>query len=179
MPVELTVSTDELIQRAQGGDLRSFETLYRMHVGRTYALALRMVGDAPTAEEVVQDIWVRAWQRLDSFNGESAFSTWLHRLAVNLTIDHLRSHRRRESRSASLDDPRARSRSARPDRPGDRLDLERAIAGLPEGARTVFVLHEVEGLPCRDVAEVTGTAVGTVKSQLFRARQLLREALAP
>jgi RNA polymerase sigma-70 factor, ECF subfamily len=175
---ELKVGGDTRIQRAQDGDMAAFESLYREHVGRTYAVALRMLADEAEAEDAVQEIWVRVWERLDSFNGESAFTTWLHRLATNLTLDHLRRRRRLEGRSEPLDHPQARAHSARPDRPGDRMDLERAIAALPEGARTMFVLHEVEGLKCREVAELTGKAEGTVKAQLFRARKLLTEALA-
>lgn len=166
-----------LVQRSVEGDLRAFEALYRQHVDRTYALALRMTGNQQEAEEAVQDVWVRVWERLASFKGDSAFTTWLHRIAVNVTLDHLRRRGRHERRSAPLDHPAVKSRSALPDRPLDRMDLEKAIAGLPEGARTAFVLHEVEGLKCREVAEAIGRAEGTVKAQLFRARQLLMEAL--
>lgn len=176
-PREATDPGRLLVDRARDGDLDAFEALYRTHVGRTYALALRMLGDVLEAEEVTQDIWVRAWKRLDSFRGESSFTTWLHRLAVNCALDHLRSLKRREARSISLDHPSALARSVPRDCAEDRLELERALAGLPEGARTVFVLHEVEGMKCREVAELTGTAVGTVKAQLHRARQLLRERL--
>ncbi len=174
-----TEITQPLVERARAGDVRAFEGLYRMHVGRTYALALRMVGDPSEAEEVTQDIWVRAWERLGSFRGESAFTTWLHQLAVNRILDHLRSRKRHEGRSHSLDEPGALARNTPPDRAEDRLELERAVADLPEGARTVFVLHEVEGMKCREVAELQGIAVGTVKAQLHRARRLLRENLTP
>lgn len=166
-----------LVERARAGDLRAFEELYRMYVGRTHALALRMVGDPSEAEEVTQDVWVRAWERLESFRGESTFTTWLHRLAVNRILDHLRSRARRLDRSRSLEHPGALARTTAPARTEDRMELERALAGLPEGARTVFVLHEVEGMKCREVAEATGVAVGTVKAQLHRARRLLREAV--
>lgn len=171
------VGGDTRIQRAQDGDMAAFESLYREYVGRTYAIALRLLADEAEADDAVQEIWVRVWQRLGSFHGESAFSTWLHRLATNLTLDHLRRRKRRDDRSAPLEHPEALTHSARPDRPGMRMDLERAIASLPDGARTMFVLHEVEGLKCREVAELTGKAEGTVKAQLFRARKLLTEAL--
>lgn len=174
---DATESGRLLVERAREGDVRAFEALYRMHVGRTYALALRMLGDRLEAEEVTQDIWVRAWRRLDSFRGESSFTTWLHRLAVNRVLDHLRTRKRREGRSTSLEDPAALARSVPRDRTEERLELERALAGLPEGARTVFVLHEVEGLKCREVAELIEVEVGTVKAQLHRARRLLRERL--
>ncbi|MEX2530515.1 MAG: RNA polymerase sigma factor [Gemmatimonadota bacterium] len=168
-----------LVARARQGDLGAFEALYRMHAGRTHALALRMVGDPREAEEVTQDIWVRTWEAIDSFRGDSSFTTWLHRLAVNRVLDHLRSRKRRESRSMPLDDPAALARSTPGDSTEDRLELERALAGLPDGARTAFVLHEVEGMKCREVAEIQGVAVGTVKAQLHRARRLLRERLTP
>lgn len=166
-----------LVERAREGDLGAFESLYRLHVGRTYALALRMLADEREAEEATQDVWVRAWQRLETFRGGSAFSTWLHRLAVNRVLDRLRRRRRDDARSEPLDHPAALARGVRSDRAEERLDLERALAELPDGARTAFVLHEVEGLKCREVAEATGIAVGTVKAQLHRARRLLREAL--
>ena len=177
MASEPMVGGDRRIQRAKDGDMAAFESLHREYVGRTYAIALRLLADEAEAEDAVQEIWVRVWERLGSFNGESAFSTWLHRLATNLTLDHLRRRKRQDDRSAPLDHPETRTHSVRPDRPGMRMDLERAIAGLPDGARTMFVLHEVEGFKCREVAELTGKAEGTVKAQLFRARKLLMEAL--
>ncbi len=166
-----------LVDLARGGDLEAFETLYRRHVGRTYALALRMTADVREAEEATQDVWVRVWERLDSFEGRSAFTTWLQRLGVNLLLDRQRRRRRMKDRSEPLNHPDMRDRFQAPESTGDRLDLERALADLPEGARTMFILHEIEGFKCREVAEATGTAVGTVKAQLHRARMLLREAL--
>jgi RNA polymerase sigma-70 factor, ECF subfamily len=177
-PREAVEPSRPLWERARDGDLRAFEALYREHVGRTHALAIRMIGDGAEAEEVTQDIWVRAWERLESFRGESSFTTWLHRLAVNRILDHLRLRKRRDARSAPLDHPAALARSTPPVRAEDRMELEHALAGLPDGARTVFVLHEVEGMKCREVAEATGVAVGTVKAQLHRARRLLRERVA-
>lgn len=174
-----TRATAALVSRARDGDLEAFEALYRRHVGRTYALALRMTADAREAEKVTQDVWVRVWEKLDTFRDRSAFTTWLHRVARNRILDHLRRRKRRSDRAVPLDDASVLSRSVRAEPVEDRLDLERAVAALPEGARTMFVLHEVEGLKCREVAEVTGTAVGTVKAQLHRARKLLREALTP
>ncbi len=171
--------TRRWVERAQAGDVRAFEYLYRDHVGRVYALALRMTADAREAEEATQDVWVRVWERLETFRADSSFSTWLHRLAVNRILDRMRSRKRREGRSASLDDPGVNRWGTEPSKTEERMELERAIAALPEGARTVFVLHEVEGLKCREVAEATGTAVGTVKAQLHRARKLLRGMLTP
>lgn len=169
----------DLIHRAQQGDPAAFEALYRQHVGRVYALCLRLTGDAAHAEELTQDAFVRAWERLGSFRGESAFSSWLYRLTVNVVLLRLRAARRRSLRVFTTDDPAALERPA-PESggPAARLDLERAVAALPPGAREVFVLHDVEGHRHEEIARLTGIAVGTSKAQLFRARRLLREALS-
>jgi RNA polymerase sigma-70 factor, ECF subfamily len=168
-----------LVRRAQEGDVDAFEGLYRRNVGRVYALCLRMTGDSVAAEELTQSVWVRAWERLDTFRGESAFSSWIHRLTVNLVLSERRSDSRRRARvelEGDVADVNADSATP-PPQVETRIALERAVAELPEGARTVFVLHDVEGYRHADIAEQMGTAVGTVKSQLHRARKLLREAL--
>ena len=166
----------ETIQRAQAGDATAFRALYDTHVGRVYALCLRLAGERQQAEEHVQDVFVRAWERLGSFRGESAFSTWLHRLAVNEVLQARRAAGRRSARVELADDGGAsREAGQRPAPPAG--DLGQAIARLPEGARTVFVLHDVEGYQHDEIAQMTGIAVGTSKAQLFRARRLLREAL--
>lgn len=166
----------ETIQRAQAGDAIAFRALYDAHVGRVYALCLRLAGDRQQAEEHAQDVFVRAWERLGSFRGESAFSTWLHRLAVNEVLQARRAAGRRSARVELADDGGAsREAGQRPAPPAS--DLGQAIARLPEGARTVFVLHDVEGYQHDEIAQMTGIAVGTSKAQLFRARRLLREAL--
>jgi len=168
----------DLIQRAQQGDRTAFEALYRAHAGRVYALCLRLTADRALAEERTQDAFVRAWERLASFRGESAFSSWLHRLTVNAVLLGRRAERRREQRVFTSDDPAALERPGGADTSsGSALDLERAVAALPAGAREVFVLHDVEGYRHEEIAELTGIAVGTSKAQLFRARRLLREAL--
>ena len=168
----------DLIHRAQQGDRAAFEALYRAHAGRVYALCLRLTADAAQAEERTQDAFVRAWERLATFRGESAFSSWLYRLTVNEVLLGRRAERRREQRVVTTDDPAAleRLRDATAG-PGIALDLERAVAVLPPGAREVFVLHDVEGYRHDEIAQLTGIAVGTSKAQLFRARRLLREAL--
>lgn len=169
----------DLIHRAQQGDQAAFEALYRAHVGRVYALCLRLTADRVRAEELTQDAFVRAWERLASFRGESAFSSWLYRLTVNVVFLGERAGRRRALRVFTTADPAALERPG--DTPGTaaiQLDLERAIAALPPGAREVFVLHDVEGYRHHEIAELTGIAVGTSKAQLFRARRLLREALS-
>jgi RNA polymerase sigma-70 factor, ECF subfamily len=168
-----------LVARAQAGDLEAFEALYRAHVGRVYAVCYRMAGDATLAEELAQDVFVRAWQRLGSFRGESAFSSWLHPLTVNVALSERRSRRRRTSRFMSTDDPSTYERHESRPMAGreEGFDLDRALATLPPGARSVFVLHDVEGYKHEEIAQMTGVATGTSKAQLHRARKLLREAL--
>jgi RNA polymerase sigma-70 factor (ECF subfamily) len=170
------VGQSELVRRAQAGETDAFGALYRAHAGRVYALCLRLEGDAARADELTQDVFVRAWERLDSFKGLSSFGTWLHRLAVNVVLTDRRSAWRREQRVFGTDDPAALEQPRRSE-PGLALDLERAIATLPAGARTVFVLHDVEGYQHAEIARMTGIAEGTSKAHLFRARRLLREAL--
>ena len=174
----------ELISRAAAGDRRAFEGIYRDHVGRVFALCVRMAGDRAAAEELTQDVFVRAWEKLSLFRGESAFSTWLHRLAVNVVLHQRKTDGLRRSRFTTDDDADVatasdggvlRQRSSVG--PGDRMDLEAAIAGLPPGARRVFVLHDVEGYKHEEIAEMLGITAGGSKAQLHRARLLLREAL--
>ena len=172
----------DLVEAARDGGRAAFEQLYHLHVGRVYAVCLRLVADREQAEQLTQDAFVQAWRKLPGFRGDSAFSTWLHRVTVNVVLDRQRADARRWKHEIELDpveqqDLVAESRPTSPARVGDRLDLERAIARLPEGARMVFVLHEVEGYRVREVADLLAVAEGTVKAQLFRARRLLREAL--
>lgn len=166
------------IQRAQAGDPDAFRILYEGHVGRIYALCLRLAGDAARAEELVQDTFVRAWEKLPSFRGDSAFGTWLFRIAVNAALAERRATGRREARIGLAADPDVLPAAGRTADPGDRMDMEQAIAGLPPGARAVFLLYDVEGYQHSEIAEMTGIAEGTSKTQLFRARRLLREALS-
>ena len=168
----------QLVERAQAGDDEAFGALYREHVGRVHALCLRLAGDAQAAGELTQDVFVRAWEALPSFRGESAFGSWLHRLAMNVFLGKRRATGRRERRVFSTEEPALLERPAERSQPGTRLDLEQAIAALPKGARAVFVLHDVEGYQHGEIARMTGIAEGTSKAQLFRARRLLREALA-
>ena len=168
----------ELVERAQQGDDGAFESLYRAHVGRVHALCLRLAADAETASELTQDVFVRAWEALSTFRGESAFSSWLHRLTINVFLGQRRAAGRRERRVFAIDDPSSLETPGEIAPPGASLDLDHAIARLPEGARTVFVLHDVEGYQHGEIARMTGVAEGTSKAQLFRARRLLREALS-
>jgi RNA polymerase sigma-70 factor (ECF subfamily) len=180
-PLSVTVvDTDaesDLVRRAQARDARAFAQLYRRHVRRIYALCLRMTADAAHAEELTQQAFIRAWEKLPLFRGESAFASWLHRLAVNIVLMDLRARVRLASRVLFTDDPTALETPPPAPLPGARLDLEQAIAGLPPQARTIFVLHDVEGWQHREIAEQLGLATGTTKAQLHRARQLLQEAL--
>ena len=168
---------DSLVRKAQAGDATAFERLYEMHVRRMYALCLRMVSDHRHAEELTQDIFVRAWEAISSFKFQSAFGTWLHRLGTNVVLGHLRSEKRREGKVSTTDDLETFDAGVRQAMPETKLDLERAIASLPEGAREVLILHDIEGYRYREIAEMTEIAEGTVKSQLNRARRLVREAL--
>jgi len=170
-------STEVLVGRAQHGDVQAFEELYRSTVGRIFALCMRMCGDRHLAEELTQESYLRAWQKLTTFRGEAAFTTWLHRIAVNVVIGNRRVRVRRDERPAGdgeIDEMLVEESSADT---ATAVDLERAIARLPERARTVFVLHDVEGFRHREIAEMAGMAVGTSKAQLSRARRLLRKAL--
>ena len=165
---------------AREGDVAAFERLYRNNLGRVYGLCLRMVANPALAEDLVQETFVRAWQKLGTFRGESAFSSWLHRLAVNVVLSRQRSRRRREARIVAVEDPESHERENQPQAPeGAGVDLEKAVATLPPGAQRVFLLHDVEGFNHSEVAEMMGIAVGTSKAHLHRARKLLRKVLEP
>jgi len=170
-------SETALVDRAARGEIDAFEELYRANSGRIYALCLRMTGDPGLAEELAQEAFVRAWQKLGSFRGASAFSTWMHRVTVNVVLGHRRSTARRETRLQVVGDDLPGDAAAREAWPAESIDLERAIGALPDGARMVFVLHDVEGYRHREIARLTGIAVGTSKAQLHRARKILRKAL--
>lgn len=164
---------------AAAGDRRAFERLYRAHVDRVYSLCARMVADRAAAEELTQDVFVRVWEKLGSFRGESAFSTWLHRLTVNVVLNARKTDGRRKSRFDDAGDDDGMDALAMPRlvAPGDRMDLESAIAKLPPGARRIFVLYDVEGYQHEEIAGMLGITAGGSKAQLHRARMLLREAL--
>jgi len=167
---------DDDVRRAQQGDVDAFERLYRAHAPAVHSLARRMLGDERAAREMVQDIFVRAWERLGSFRGESAFGTWLHRVGVNVILNELRAARRDVERFTE-DEPDDGPSSAAPPDSGieARIDLDAAIARLPAGARTVFVLHDIEGYAHDEIAQMLGLAPGTIRAHLWRARrQLMR-----
>jgi RNA polymerase sigma-70 factor (ECF subfamily) len=162
---------------AASGDAHAFERLYRAHVARIYTLVRRMLNDED-ADEVTQDVFVRAWEKLGTFRGESTFGTWLHRLAVNVVLGRRQSLGVRRQRFLP-DDSALEQLSARRPPPELALDFEAAIARLPDGARQVFVMHDIEGYRHEEIAELLGLAVGTSKSQLHRARMALRRHLEP
>lgn len=168
-----------LVRRAQDGDTAAFADLYRAHVGRVYALCLRLAADEVRAQELTQDVFVRTWYRLSTFRGDCAFGSWLYRVATNVVMGELRSERRRDARERSAGDPSV-STVGRTNEPGGvAFDLERAIGALPVRARAVFVLHDIEGYRHDEIASMMGIAPGTAKAQLHRARRILREALGP
>ena len=170
-----------LVERCRAGDLAAFEAIYRAHSGRLYSVACRVLGNPTDAEDMLQEIFLAAHRKLETFRGESALGTWLYRLAMNLCLDHLRSRAARSGQLTDalddeygLDDTGSRHLA---ERTIARMDLERAMAQLPAGCRTAFVLHDVEGLEHREVAEILGIAEGTSKSQVHKARLRLRAML--
>lgn len=172
----LVPSADDVVRRAQQGDVDAFERLYRAHAPAVHALARRMLGDDGAAREMVQDVFVRAWERLGSFRGESTFGTWLHRVGVNLILNQLRVTKRDVARFID-DEPDDAAPSAAAPASGvdERIDLDAAIARLPAGARAAFVLHDIEGYAHDEIARMLGLAPGTIRAQLWRARrQLMR-----
>jgi RNA polymerase sigma-70 factor (ECF subfamily) len=169
----------DLVDSARDGDCHAFEQLYRRHRNRIYALLWRLSGGDPAlAEDLLQEAFVRAWQKLDSFRGESRFGTWLHRLSANVGLSDRRTRLRRVGHEKDLDEATDRSAVGERDvRADKRMDLENAISRLPERARTVLVLYDIEGYSHAEIAEATGMAVGSSKAQLHRARKLIRENL--
>ena len=171
-------ATLDCIRRAQAGDVDAFEVLYRENSGRVYALCIRLRGgDRSEATELMQDVFVKAWRRLGTFRGDCAFSSWLHRLAVNTMLESARSDRRRTARVLSMEDTSLLPGAAQSTNVDLKMDMEQAVASLPKGARLAFVLHDVEGYQHQEIAEQLSVSVGTVKAQLHRARRLLRERL--
>jgi RNA polymerase sigma-70 factor (ECF subfamily) len=167
-----------LVDSAQGGSTAAFETLYRNHVGKVYGLCLRMTANRATAEDCTQEAFIQAWRSLPSFQNRSAFGTWLHRIAVNAVLAQGRKRRERLGADASADEDAERLPHPDSGDDGGVLDLERAIAMLPAGARQVLVLVGLCGHSHEEAAAMLGLAVGTCKSQLHRARQMLAERLA-
>ena len=177
-------SETQLIARAQRGDEEAFAALFEMHKRRVYSLCLRMTGNTAEAEDLAQEAFLQLFRKISTFRGESAFSTWLHRLAVNVVLMHLRKKGLQQVSldevDSSQDEPVKRDYGDYDRRlmgSVDRISLTRAIAELPPGYRTVFVLHDVEGYEHNEIAEIMKCSVGNSKSQLHKARMKLRDWL--
>ena len=177
---DLSATETRQVERAVAGDRLAFEQLYKSHRDRIYALCWRMCGgDKALAEDMLQDSFIRAWNKLHLFRGDSKFGTWLHRLTVNVILSDKRIRVKRLQREQALGEGIERTMVGERDvYAGLRKDLEAAIAGLPERARTVLVLYDIEGYRHAEIAEMTGMAVGSSKAQLHRARKLVRKSLA-
>ncbi|MDH3902044.1 MAG: sigma-70 family RNA polymerase sigma factor [Xanthomonadales bacterium] len=176
---DLLATEKRWVDKAQAGDRLAFEKLYRGHCDRIFGLCWRMCGgDNALAEDMVQEAFVRAWNKLHLFKGESKFGTWLHRLAVNVVLSDRRIRVKRVQREQEFSEDIERVQVGDRDVfAGLRKDLEAAISGLPERARTVLVLYDIEGYKHDEIAKMTGMAVGSSKAQLHRARKLVREVL--
>src|SRR5689334_5057470 len=175
----------EAIDRAKAGDAESFEGLYGLHKRRVYSLCLRMTGNTAEAEDLTQEAFLQLYRKIATFRGESAFSTWLHRLAVNVVLMHLR---KKGLPEISLDEALEPQHEDGPKKDIgardnvlagsiDRVNLERAIESLPPGYRIIFVLHDIEGYEHNEIAEIMGCSIGNSKSQLHKARMKLRDLL--
>jgi len=179
-----TASETQLVARAQHGDEEAFAALFEMHKRRVYSLCLRMTGNTAEAEDLAQEAFLQLFRKISTFRGESAFSTWLHRLAVNVVLMHLRKKGLQQISldevDSSQDEPVKRDYGDYDRRlmgSVDRISLSQAIAELPPGYRTVFVLHDIEGYEHNEIAEIMSCSVGNSKSQLHKARMKLRDWL--
>ena len=178
------LSESEAIERAKQGDGDAFETLYDLHKRRVYSLCLRMTANAAEAEDLTQEAFLQLFRKIGTFRGESAFSTWLHRMAVNVVLMRLR---KKNLPIVPLDDPLETEEESSKKEPGapdlkltgsvDRMQIQRAVDALPPGYRTIFVLHDVEGYEHNEIAELVGCSIGNSKSQLHKARMKLRDLL--
>jgi RNA polymerase sigma-70 factor, ECF subfamily len=177
-PASSNDSTDVML--AAAGDRKAFERLYRSHVNRVFTLCTRMCGSRVRGEELTQDVFVRAWEKLPQFRGDAQFSTWIHRVAVNIVLtdrkNEARNRRRLVEEEAERGDTPLQKASVTPGY-GDRMDITAALEGLPPGAKQIFILHDIEGYKHEEIAEMCGITAGGSKAQLHRARLLLREAL--
>ena len=165
---------------AAGGDRKAFERLYRSHVNRVFTLCTRMCGSRVKGEELTQDVFVRAWEKLPQFRGDAQFSTWIHRVAVNIVLtdrkNEARNRRRMVEEEPEKGETPLQKASVTPGY-GDRMDIMAALESLPPGAKQIFILHDIEGYKHEEIADMCGITAGGSKAQLHRARLLLREAL--
>ena len=171
----------ELAQKSAAGDTAAFEELYRRHFRRVYALSLRMMGNPTEAEDMTQEVFLQLFNKIGMFRGDSAFTTWLHRMTVNQVLMHFRKRSTRSEKTTEEGETPVQivQGTANPDKMPvvDRIALERALQQLPTGYRTVFVLHDIEGYEHYEVADMLGIAEGTSKSQLHKARLKLRQLI--
>ena len=176
----------EAIRLAQQGDAMAFERIYSLHSRRVYALCLRMVGNTAEAEDLTQDAFMQLFRKIGTFRGESAFSTWMHRLSVNVVLMKLRKKKLAETSIEETNDPDDESSGLRRELGApdllltgsiDRVHLERAIEQLPPGYKQVFVLHDIQGFEHNEIAGLMDCSIGNSKSQLHKARMRLRELL--
>ncbi len=178
------LSEAEAIERARQGDADAFEALYDLHKRRVYSLCLRMTANAAEAEDLTQEAFLQLFRKIGTFRGESAFSTWLHRMAVNVVLMRLR---KKNLPVVPLDDPLESEEESSKKEIGapdpklagsvDRMQIQRAVEALPPGYRTIFVLHDVEGYEHNEIADIVGCSIGNSKSQLHKARMKLRDLL--
>ena len=163
------------IRQAQRSDARAFEALYRLHIDKVYGLCLRMTGNVSEAEDCAQEAFIQAWNKMNKFRGDSAFATWLHRIAVNTVLGRIRKSKREQDRIQTVTDTRPEPLETGDT--GELRDLVAAVDRLPEGARHVFVLNAVYGYTHDEAAGMLGIAAGTSKAQLHRAKRLLAQQL--
>lgn len=166
---------EDWISRAQRADAKAFESLYRLHVDKVYGLCLRMTGNVAEAEDCTQEAFIQAWNKMDKFRGDSAFGTWIHRIAVNAVLGRMRKSKRERDRIQLASKEVLSPTSINDD--AELRDLSDAVNRLPEGARHVFVLHGVYGYSHEEAGNMLGIAAGTSKAQLHRARRLLAQQL--
>ncbi|MES2177233.1 MAG: RNA polymerase sigma factor [Gemmatimonadota bacterium] len=167
-----------LVERARRGDPIAQRTLYEEHVDRIYRLTFRLTGREHLARELTQDTFVRAFAGIEGFRGDAAFGTWLHTIAVSVSLNEIKRRKREEARAAPLEEALTMSHSTPVSDPILREKLAAAVAALPEGCRTVFMMHDAEGFTHEEIAEALGVTPGTSKAQLSRGRAKLRLALA-
>lgn len=180
---ELSETTDfELAQKAARGDVAAFEQIYWQHHRRVFSVCMRMTKNVTEAEDVTQQVFLQLFRKIGSFRGESAFSTWLHRMAVNTTLMHFRKNRSiKESGTEDGELPDgigSRNRKQVESQFVDKIGLTRAVGELPDGYRKVFVLHDIQGFEHREIAKMLGCAEGTSKSQLHKARRKLQKLMS-
>jgi RNA polymerase sigma-70 factor, ECF subfamily len=185
-PTELTLNEAEVVKLAQQGDAGAFERIYRLHSRRVYTLCLRMAGNPTEAEDLTQDVFLQLFRKIGTFRGESAFSTWLHRMSVNIVLMRFRKKPKTETSLESITNPDDESGRSPEEFGGpdlrlngviDRVALQAAIKGLAPGYRAMFILHDVQGYKHAEIAEMFGCSTGNSKSQTHKARSQLRELL--